>query len=448
MPIQPDQQPGLMKGRHDPAQGIANKDKLTWLGALQDFLGQAWLSDPVNQSNPLVQLWDRLDWAASCELLTFGRALAGIRGASSKFWLEDHARRMRGHDLSGARGSAFEILLASMFATEQQQVHLPPPSEPGYDLTVAVPSGKRLRVSCKALAPSQYDSLLRSSARQAFASLRESLLPGSALHLAMQSSEGKATLPAASQLVNFARGYQTLNCRGVSTMSAGAWNVTAFPLRRLHNAQFSTERVSLGVSVFVHSHDDRQKRFCDKIDEACANLSEHFPSASSDEGAIVAMRVPEEISMAMAVAYTRESGLDRHPSICGVFLFRTQVCANGVDIALGHEFKIVTNPGAQFPLTDYAPSNTLAASMLFGYVLGAIPFDAPTLPPYVSPIPSASHAFERQHHHYVTHYGGSQIQVEPPPHQLGLSCDWTFLGRKRIDVKHMSCVPDRDLTLL
>src|SRR6478735_3910873 len=133
LPIQPDQQPGLMKGRHDPAQGLPNKDKLTWLGAVQEFLGQAWLTNPVNQSNPLVQLWERLDWAASCELLTFGRALAGIGGASSKSWLEDHARRMRGHDLNGARGSAFEILLASMFATEQQQVHLPPPSEPGYD---------------------------------------------------------------------------------------------------------------------------------------------------------------------------------------------------------------------------------------------------------------------------------------------------------------------------
>jgi hypothetical protein len=278
--------------------------------------------------------------------------------------------------------------------------------------------------------------------------LKQRLPAGSALHVVTVASRAKLAFPGADQLLSIARGSRCLTTDGCFRTGAGDWKVTVFPLQRLHNAEFSDEKVSVGLSAFAPLHSDEQKRFDDKIDDACANLSRHFPSATADEGAIVAMSVPEEVSMPQARAYTLSSRLGRHPSVSAVFLFRTQVCANGVDISLGHEFAIVRNSNAQFPLTHYAPTSSLTVAMLLGNVVGAAPVDTPSLPPYVAPSPEATHAFERQHHHYVRHYKGRHIQGERHPNLLGLSCDWTFLGHQRVDVRFTSCVSDRDLALL
>jgi hypothetical protein len=447
LPRQLDDQPGLLKGRHDPGQGLPDEDKLAWLAAVQQFFGKEWLSNPANATNPMHQLWHRDDWVASSELFTFGRALQQAAHPSAQPWLRDHAQRMRQHDPNGARGSAFEILCAAMLATDGQRVEFPAPSEPGYDLRLLLPNGRRLRVSCKALASSQYGADVRAASRRAFVRLRGGLFPGAAVHLTMEAARGKSERPDVERLLNFVRGQQVLARGAVSRMTAGPWNIAAFPLQMLHDAEFSSEKVSLGLSVFVPLHGDEQKRFDDKLDDACTNLTRHFPNPTEEEGAIIAMSVPEEISLAQASAYAVESRLSQHTNICALLLVRTQVCSNGNDIALGHEFQVIMNPKAQRPLPHYAPGS-LTLSMLFGYVLGATPFDAPSLPPYFAPAPTATHAFERQHHHYIRHYEGNNIPAEKPPHMLGLSCDWTFLGKQRVDIRFTSCVPERELVVL
>lgn len=446
-PRQPGAQPGLLRGRHDPGQDLPDSEKLAWLDAVERFFGEEWLSDEANSASPMYRLWHRDDWLASSELFTFGLALLKAEGAGSRAWLRDHSQRMRQHDPSGARGSAFEILAASMFATDGQKVELPPPNEPGYDLLLRVPNGRRLRISCKALASSHYGVTLRAAARSAFSGLLGGLSPGTAVHIVMDAAKAKAEFPAIGRLLNLARGHQVLMGGAVARLNVAPWSLVAYPLQPFHDAQFSDEKVSLGLSVFAPLHQDEQKRFDDKLDDACANLSRYFPATTEDEGAIVAMVVPEEISLAQARSYALNGRLAQHPNICAVFVLRTQVCGNGANIALGHEFEIVMNPNAQLALPHYAPQS-LTLSMLFGYVLGATPFDAPNLPPYFAPSPTATHAFERQHHHYLRHYKGRQIQGERPPHVLGLSYNWTFLGPQRVDMHFVSCVPERDLVLL
>ncbi|HET9954373.1 MAG TPA: hypothetical protein VFQ61_07710 [Polyangiaceae bacterium] len=335
-----------------------------------------------------------------------------------------------------------------MLAAERQTVHVPAPNEPGYDIVLTLPSGKRLRVSCKALGSSAYDAALKADARRAFEVLRQQLPSGCAQHLVLEAITAKAPLPPAEQLLSLARGCSVVTTSACLWMRDGSWRIAVVPLGRLNNAEFSDEKVSVGLSVFVPLHVDEQKRFDDKIDDACTNLARHFSSATADEGSVIAMSVPEEVSMQQARAYALSSRLGRHPSVAAALLFRTQVCSNGKDISLGHEFEVVQNPAAQFALAHYAPSGSLTVQMLLGNVLGAVPVETPTLPPYVAPNPEATHVFERQHHHYVRHYKGKHVQGEQPPNLLGLSCEWTFLGVKRVDVRFTSTVADRDLVLL
>ena len=170
--------------------------------------------------------------------------------------------------------------------------------------------------------------------------------------------------------------------------------------------------------------------------------------ATESEGSVVAMMIPEEVSLSQARAYVRSGNLNSYPSVSGVFLFRTQVCGNGAGISLGHEIELVGNPAAAFPLSSYLPNGTLGLSVLLGNVVGAAPHETPDLQPYFAPHPESVHAFKREHHHYVREYEGTTIHGEAPPTVMGLSCEWTFLGSKRVDLQFTSCVPERGLVLL
>jgi hypothetical protein len=200
------------------------------------------------------------------------------------------------------------------------------------------------------------------------------------------------------------------------------------------------------LSIVAPYGPNEQKRFDDKLDEACRNLSKHYPLADEHCGNVVMLRIPETTSLEAAESYARNGSLQSYPNICAAFLFRTQVCANGVDIALGHQVIVVPNPTASWSIRHYAPAG-MAFELLLGYVVGASPFDAPLLPPYHPPA-SLAHSFDRQHHHYVRDYLGDTIPAEEPPKQIGLSCQWTFLGKKRIDIRFTNTVLDRELVLL
>src|SRR5260221_2540764 len=117
-------------------------------------------------------------------------------------------------------------------------------------------------------------------------------------------------------------------------------------------------------------------------------------------GNLLMIKLSAAISTDAAEQYVRNGPLPKSPKVAAAFLFRTRVCANGTDIGLGHEFRIVRNSGAAIGLAHYSLSSSLRFELLTGVLPHAAPLeDKPDVSPFMPAFPH-SHGFHRQHHHY------------------------------------------------
>lgn len=451
-PLNLDEQPGLMSGRNDPMPDFPMEQKLGYLNAIASAFGQSWIESP--QDNPIPELWRRKDWLATSELLHFGHAIAEVRAKSGERWLRDHIQRIRAHDLQGARGSVFEITAASMFGTSNQEVDYAAPSQPGYDLVLKLPTNRQLRVSCKVLSASAYGRAFPHWGHETFRRALETFLAGTPVHITLTTRRPAAPTPSSDAVINTARAAISLCATTWGEVDLGPWRMSIRPLTPFSDAKFLDTKVSLGLTVLAPHGINEQKRFDDKIDEACRNLSRHAPPPNDEIGNVVLIKIPETVSLEAAISYAKAGPLQTHEYISGVLLFRSVVCSNGKDIGIGHQFKVVPNSAAAFPLTHYAPTRTLAVTLLTGVAIGAQPLQEPDAVPYNLPAPYC-YTFERQHHHYTRTVPGKakgarqrNVRCETPPLILGLSCSWTFFGPRRVDLRFEHCVVDRELVLL
>jgi len=443
-----DDQPGLMKGRHDPIEEFSMEQKLSYLEAVLLGLGKSWLASP--EENPIRNLWRHTEWLATSELLHFGKAICDVRTHGAQRWLSDHMKRIRTNDPQGARGSAFEICAASMLSTDGQQIDYAQPSQPGYDLLLSLPTTKSLRISCKVLCASAYARQFPELGHELFRVLRKDLNLRVPIHIHLTGTRRAPRLPSPNELVAAVRG--ALVASVVPVTELGPWRMALTSLRPFSDAEYFGEKASLGLTIHASHLAKEQTRFNEKIEEACSNLASHAPAQDCTTGNVVFIKVPESIALDAAIDYALKSPLRNHPNVAGVFLFRTAVCSNGSRVGLGHQFKVVANPNSTFPLSHYAPSGTLAVNLLTG-----VPIDGKTSlgeDAYRLPSPHF-YSFERQHHHYTRTVRQSRnsrrnrhVKCDTPPFLLGLSCDWTIFGKKRIDLTFTHCVVERELVLL
>src|SRR5690606_22288827 len=98
--------------------------------------------------------------------------------------------------LQGARGSVFEITAASMLGTDDQEVDFADPNQPGYDLLLRLPNGRRLRISCKVLSASIYGRAFPTWGHQLFNRALEKFLPGTPVHVVLKSRRRAPPVPS------------------------------------------------------------------------------------------------------------------------------------------------------------------------------------------------------------------------------------------------------------
>jgi hypothetical protein len=437
-----------MKGRYDPIEDFSMEQKLVYLEAVSSGLGRAWLEDSA--AHPVRDLWRRTEWLATSELLHFGKAIVDVRADGAKEWLRDHMKRIRTNDPLGARGSVFEICAASMLSTAGQRIDYAKPSQSGYDLTVTMPTAKKLRISCKVLSPSAYARQFPEQGHEIFRALRASWNPRIPIHIHLAGTRRAPELPTPDALLGALRG--AIVTSTVSVTEFGPWRLHLTSLLPFSDAEFFAEKASIGLTIRASHLAKEQTRFDEKIEEACKNLSSHAPAQDELAGNIVFVKVPESIALDAAIEYALKGPLRNHPNVAGVLLFRTVVCSNGSQIGLGHQFSILENPNSTFPLSHYAPSRSLVVNLLTGVRIDTS--ESPSGDAYRLPSPHF-YLFERQHHHYTRGIRQSarsrrnrNIKCDTPPLQLGLSCDWTFFGKKRVDLQFTHCVVERELVLL
>ena len=114
--------------------------------ALVDEFDQKWLESVG--TNPVQLLWKRNDPLAFNELCQLGDAI--LRGKSAnKDWVKRRIRTIKLADSNNRKGSLFELLALSMFVRRDVKIVPAPEDNPGYDVTVILPSGGAMKISLK-----------------------------------------------------------------------------------------------------------------------------------------------------------------------------------------------------------------------------------------------------------------------------------------------------------
>jgi hypothetical protein len=288
----------------------------------------------------------RNDWLASAELTALGMHLERVESiASSASFLREVRKLARSNSASNRTGHLWELVAASMFNEPTHPVELPKSNNPGFDFTLCPPEGPRVRVSCKALNPSDNELAFRDFAVELEASVAGLARVGQPVQLIFgRQNATPAALDADSCMV----ATREILGRPDGAYSANGWLIVKRRLTR-QASRFYFKEASHSVTVMSEYPADEQRRFASMVERTLDNLTQHCSPPSSGTTNAALIKVPAPISIGLAEDTIRtlfdSSSL---PHLAGILLYRTQVLSQGPDVGgfLAHEYRQIANPHA------------------------------------------------------------------------------------------------------
>jgi len=357
--------------RIDPFRELGDKDtREQWLQGIATWLGKDWLNEPGY--HPIRDLWKRKDWIASSELLSLGEALEKIKSIASTRWVREAATRARSDDRGEIAGPIFEVIAARMLDHENHKVTLPKPSEPGFDLWLTFPNSSKLRVSCRALLPSDADLGFQKSMgllQPLFPLMVPSKLP-TATFLYWSGSKvpkGETLISALPQLAKTYRSWQELQ-KGYG-YAIGDWYFGYTALAGLTKHPFWDKKSSYTFIAVSNRLTYEQIRFESAVRQKIGNLAKHCFDVNDKVSNIIFMKVPQYISIALAKEYLDKIWDSSTQHITGILLYRSSITMEEdlSESRISHEMTFVENPGASISfktLTGSPPA--LSINVLIG----------------------------------------------------------------------------------
>lgn len=306
--------------------------------------------------HPLRQLWHRTDWLATTELLSLAMNMNRLRRNPAN---ADFLRLCRKNACSNNRdnrtGSLWELWSAAIIDRAEHRVRPAAKGEPGFDLWVERSDGQRLRVSCKALNPSQNELAFRTLADDIHAHLEALLVPSDQLQIVMILDTKLQRPPvSAQQLASAIKEQFAARRKGRihAHFVVGGWYVHVRPYHSTEPLWSGESSYSLMIASTYPK--DEQRRFTSKLEDAFSNLAQHctpLPAATTNA---LFVKVPPPISMKDAVALVEEAFSQGHEHVSAVYLFRSQLVSTQASSSalLGHEYLCVGNPRATTPATE------------------------------------------------------------------------------------------------
>lgn len=293
-----------------------------YLRDVADLFGEKWLGE--NDGHRLQILWSRKDHLATTELFGLGLAINKLKG-KHKNWLTGLANNIK-RQPANAHGFLAELIVCSLFVSDDAVVRPAKKNSPGYDLEIEFEGGFKHLYSIKnhdiSLHERKYQ-LRCAELKAAFSNRMQELKVHGALRII---SDRYLEDAAFDRIIDFVSVH--LKEKKTYTYLGGAMQIYFVELDA-QGSPFATSHFSSEVIVISPIHRNELKNQIDRLRKAVENIAKHVPE-SENYFRWLWMRVHSSADVAAlkkaAVEFFKDEsskGLD------GVILIQPSVVRNG-----------------------------------------------------------------------------------------------------------------------
>lgn len=340
--------------RDDPNPNTPDSTKVTWLRAAEDWL----VPTRLPQDHRVRQVFERRDWVSTAELFVIGHAVARMKDKSAD-GLRSLGKRAVEPVGGNSIGAVFELTIGALFDGPEHPVTIMPANTKGFDLSIALPNGKRLRASCKARIPSEHEIRFRAFVRALDQKLATRLPAGSATLIILRCDQRPSDESAyvASHVEAMLAKHEVWQRQETMEFELPCGRAIFKPLLAEPGQAFWEGAATYRLAAALAFGDNEQVRFRDQLRESVAKFRTHCSDVSDVVGNVVFMKIPTSIRIDEARKLSEEVLAEGAGDVAGVYVYRTQVAAtdHGREFYLCHELHEFDNARAGRPTRSYLP---------------------------------------------------------------------------------------------
>jgi hypothetical protein len=344
----------VFEGREDPNPNTPDATKATWLRAAEGWLSPAQLP----AGHRVKGLFDRRDWVSTGELYVIGHAVERMKSKSVD-GLRSLGKRAVELDEGNSIGAVFELTIGTLFDRPDHPVTVMPENTRGYDLSIDLPNGKRLRASCKARIPSEHEIKFRSFVQALDRCLARRLPAGSTTVIIVGCDRRPSDEPAyvAAHVDAIIAKHRVWRRREVLEFRLPCGRGTLKPLVAVGGKMFWQHAPSYTLVAALSFGDNEQVRFRDQLKVAIDKFRIHCNDVSDMLGNVVFMKIPKSIRIDEARRLSEEILATEGSQVAGVYVYRTQTAADpgGRSFYLCHELHEFDNAKTERPTRSFLP---------------------------------------------------------------------------------------------
>jgi hypothetical protein len=304
------------------------------------------------------QVFERRDWVSTAELFVIGHAVARMKDKSAD-GLRSLGKRAVEPVGGNSIGAVFELTIGALFDGPEHPVTIMPANTKGFDLSIALPNGKRLRASCKARIPSEHEIRFRAFVRALDQKLATRLPAGSATLIILRCDQRPSDESAyvASHVEAMLAKHEVWQRQETMEFELPCGRAIFKPLLAEPGQAFWEGAATYRLAAALAFGDNEQVRFRDQLRESVAKFRTHCSDVSDVVGNVVFMKIPTSIRIDEARKLSEEVLAEGAGDVAGVYVYRTQVAAtdHGREFYLCHELHEFDNARAGRPTRSYLP---------------------------------------------------------------------------------------------
>lgn len=245
-----------------------------YLQDVADLFGEEWLGK--NEGHRLQILWSRKDYLATTELFGLGFAINKLK-SKHKNWLTGLANNIRKQP-ANAHGFLAELIVCSLFLSDDAVVRPAKKNSPGYDLEIEFEGDFKYLYSIKNHDISQHErkyQLRCAELKAAFSTRMQKLKTHGALRI---FSEKYLDDDAFDRIIDFVSSH--LKKKQTYNYLSGAVQIHFVKLDE-QGSPFATNYFSSEVIVISPCHRNELKNQIDRLHKAVENIAKHVPESES-----------------------------------------------------------------------------------------------------------------------------------------------------------------------
>jgi len=323
---------------------------------IEKWLGRDWLWRTPPRTG-MQTLWHRIDNLAASELFVIADALHVV--SPDDQWLKHRARDLKGSKADANLVFLFELVIARMLSGFDGQVVslADDPTQEGYDMVLSM-QGKRVRISCKSVGPSQSELnfiRINEAISQTFEAFHRNRMGSFVVLAEWFRQPTKSDIAVITQLSSDGARKTISSGIGQELTVEGSFKLNVMPYQGSQKGLLiSSEENSfrfMGISPRVEEENLRVKN---ALRKAFADMKSRCGSGDDTYANMVAMRIPRACDISQIQSWCAERFETEFSSIGGVILCGIDPVSitDSDNWALNWDIAAVLNPNAASEITS------------------------------------------------------------------------------------------------